>query len=179
MKKMLIPVLLGLFVSSIAISQSVIKFPATGNPIIEMTVPTSQWSVQNENSLLSITPKDSGESSRLITMIWGSKTPTAETAVDDLVNEAFDVIEALLTDIVWAEDMSDFESNGMSFVALDGYGYYVNDNGTKDRMSTSVMIFFPDESNILTLVFFGTDVAYDKWETSLLEIILSIKPVSL
>jgi len=43
-------------------------------------------------------------------------------------------------------------------------------------MSTTIMLLMPDETNILTLVFFGTNDAYDKWEESLLDVILSMKP---
>ena len=94
----------------------------------------------NEDGLFSLIPNDSGETSRLITMIWAASDPYSETAMDDIINEAFDVVEALLVDIVWAEDISDFENNGISFVANDGYGYYVNEDGSKDKMSTTVMI---------------------------------------
>ena len=43
-------------------------------------------------------------------------------------------------------------------------------------LQTTVMILMPDDTNLFTLVFFGTADAYDKWEESLLEVILSIAP---
>ncbi len=165
-----------MLISSACFSQKVFGIPDSGKSIVNISVPTSDWTVTNKDGLFSIVPKDEGESSRLVTMIWASTNPTAETAVDDLVNEAFDVVESLLEDIVWAEDLSEFESNGISFIANDGYGFYKNEDGSKDQMSTTVMIFMPDDINVMTLVFFGTSEAYDKWESSLLEIILSMTP---
>lgn len=163
-------------ISSSGFAQIIFGIPNIGKSIINISVPTSSWIVTNEDNLFSLKPNDNGETSRLITMIWASQNPLTETALDDLVNESFDVIETLLEDITWTEDMTEFENNGILFTALDGYGFYKNEDGSKDRMSTSVMIFMPDDLNIMTLVFFGTDLAYDKWEAALLEIILSIKP---
>jgi hypothetical protein len=178
MKKLLLISALFMLVSSVGFAQKVFGIPEAGKSIVNITVPTEDWTVTNENGLFSIVPKDEGESSRLITMIWASTDPTSETAIDDLVNDAFDVVGALLEDIVWAEETSDFESNGISFIANDGYGYYKNEDGSKDQMSTTVMIFMPDDTNVMTLVFFGTSEAYDKWESSLLEIILSMTPAN-
>lgn len=179
MKKLLMISLFIVVLSGIALAQTTYRIPETGTPIVKVDVPTDKWTVTNKDGLFSVVPKDSGESSRLVTMIWASANPNSETATDDLVNEAFDVVESLLVDITWAEEMSDFESNGISFIANDGWGYYKNEDGSKDQMSTTVMIFFPDDKNLMTLVFFGTVEAYDKWEKSLLEIVLSIKPSSL
>jgi len=175
MKKLLLISVLFMLVSAVGFAQKTFGIPSSGS-IVDIKVPTDKWTVTNEDGLFSIVPKDEGESSRLITMIWASTDPTSETAIDDLVTEAFDVVEALLTDITWAEETSDFENNGITFVANDGYGYYVNEDGSKDQMSTTVMLFMPDDTNIMTLVFFGTSEAYDKWEESLLEIILSMEP---
>jgi len=174
------------FLSSIFICLSTIVFAqkthkiynSAGDAVLKVSVPSSDWNVTNEDGLFSLVPNDSGETSRLITMIWAASDPYSETAMDDLINEAFDVVESLLVDIEWAEDISDFESNGISYVANDGYGYYVNEDGSKDKMSTTVMVLLPDDTNLFTLVFFGTADAYDKWEESLLEVILSIAPVN-
>lgn len=178
MKKLVfLSTLLILLSSTVVFAQKTYKiYNAAGDDILKISVPTEKWNVTNEDGLFSLVPNDSGETSRLITMIWASSDPTSETAMDDIINEAFDVVESLLTDIEWAEDISDFESNGISYVANDGYGYYVNEDGSKDKMSTTVMILMPDDSNLFTLVFFGTADAYDKWEEGLLEIILSITP---
>lgn len=179
MKKLLMISMFFVILSGMAMAQKTYRVPETGTPIVKVDVPTDKWTVTNKDGLFSIIPIDSGESSRLVTMIWASSNPSSETASDDLVNEAFDVVESLLGDITWAEEISDFESNGISFIANDGWGYYANEDGTKDQMSTTVMIFMPDDVNIMTLVFFGTSEAYDKWEKSLLEIVLSIRPASL
>jgi len=175
MKKLLLLSLVFVSVALITTAQKVYHIPSKVNSLVDITVPTDQWSVTNEDGLFSIVPNDTGESARLITMIWASEDPTAETAIDDLANEAFDVVESLLEDIEWAEDVTDFENNGITFVANDGYGYYVNEDGSRDQMSTTIMLLMPDDTNILTLVFFGTNDAYDKWEESLLEVILSMK----
>jgi hypothetical protein len=178
MKKLIIFSLFLLAFAGMSIAQKTYRIPDSGTAIVKIDVPTDKWKVTNEDGLFSLIPNDSGESSRLITMIWASTNPTSETAIDDLVNDAFDVVESLLVDITWAEETTDFESNGISFVANDGWGYYVNEDGTKDQMSTTVMLFMPDDTNLLTLVFFGTSEAYDKWEESLLEVILSMRPAA-
>ncbi|HOZ30977.1 MAG TPA: hypothetical protein PLL66_08675 [Bacteroidales bacterium] len=177
MKKLVLLSALFICLSSVVFAQKTQKiYNSAGDAVLKVSVPSDKWNVTNEDGLFSLVPNDSGETSRLITMVWASTDPTSETAMDDLVNEAFDVVESLLVDIEWAEEISDFESNGISYVANDGYGYYVNEDGSKDKMSTTVMILIPDDTNIFTLVFFGTADAYDKWEEGLLEIILSIAP---
>ncbi len=177
MKKLVFLSALFICLSTLVFAQKTHKiYNSAGSAVMKISVPTDKWNVTNEDGLFSLIPNDSGETSRLITMIWAASDPYSETAMDDIINEAFDVVEALLVDIVWAEDISDFENNGISFVANDGYGYYVNEDGSKDKMSTTVMILMPDDTNLFTLVFFGTADAYDKWEESLLEVILSIAP---
>jgi hypothetical protein len=178
MKKLLLFSIVFLTFISVNHAQEIFGIPSSGSSIVNITVPTDKWEVTNDEGLFSLVPKDSGEEARLIVMIWASTDPTAETAIDDLSKEAFDVVGSLLEDIVWGEEVSDFESNGITFVANDGYGNFKNEDGSKDQMSTSVMLFMPDETNILTLVFFGTAEAYDKWEASLLEVILSITPAN-
>lgn len=176
MKKLFLITLVLVASTLISIAQKVYNIPDKGDALVEITIPTDKWEVTNDDGLFSIVPNDTGETARLITMIWASEDPTSETAIDDLANEAFDVVESLLVDIEWAEDITDFENNGITFVANDGYGYYVNEDGSRDQMSTTIMLLMPDETNILTLVFFGTNDAYDKWEESLLDVILSMKP---
>ncbi len=176
MKKILLLSAALFLLSSLSIAQRTFNIPETGSPIVKVIVPTATWTVTNKEGLFSIVPIDEGETSRLVTMIWASDNPSSETAIDEISTDAFDVVESLLVDIVWEEEISEFESNGVSFVANDGYGYYENEDGTKDKMSTTIMLLMPDEVNVLALVYFGTPEAYDKWSESLLEIILSITP---
>ena len=96
--------------------------------------------------------------------------------MDELTDEAFDLVETLLVDIEWSEETTEFESNGIDYAAIDGFGYYVNEDESKDYMSTSVFLFMPDDTNIMTLVFFSTSDAYDAHEEALLDMILSIAP---
>lgn len=176
MKKTLFLSAAFLLMSLLGIAQSTFKISSNGKPIVEIVVPTASWSVTTTDSLFSIIPIDEGQTSRLITMIWASKNPQSETAIDDIANEAFDVVEALLEDITWNEELSEFDNNGISFIAQDGQGYYANEDGSKDEMTTTVMLLMPDDVNVIALVYFGTPEAYDKWSKSLLEIILSIIP---
>ena len=176
MKKLLLILSIFLFAAGLGFSQRTYNIPESGIAQVEISVPIDKWTVTNKDGLFSMVPNDSGESARLITMMWASVDPYAEDAIDVLTDDAFSVIESLLVDITWSEETTDFESNGISFVANDGFGYYVNDDGSRDKMSTTIMLMMPDDTNILTLVFFSTSAAYDKWEASLLEVILSIKP---
>lgn len=176
MKKLLLITLVLLSATAISFSQQTFHIPESGSSIVDIKVDTDKWDATNDEGLFTLVPNDTGETARLITMIWAASDPYSETAIDDLTNEAFDVVESLLEDIEWSEELSDFENNGIAFVANDGYGYYVNEDGTRDQMSTTIMLFMPDDVNIMTLVFFGTGDAYDKWEESLLEVILSLTP---
>lgn len=176
MKKILFLSAAIFLISSLGMAQNTFNIPNSGKPIVNIVVPTASWTVTNKDSLFSIIPIDEGETARLITMIWASNNPYSETAIDDISKEAFDLVESLLVELSWDEEVTDFDSNGISFVANDGYGYYENEDGTKDKMSTTIMLLMPDEVNILALVYFGTPEAYDKWSESLLEIILSITP---
>jgi hypothetical protein len=176
MKKLFLLSAMIVLVSSLGLAQKIFKIPDSGKAIVNINVPTSSWTVTNEDGLFSLVPKDEGETSRLVTMIWAAEDPYSETAIDDIAVDAFDVVESLLVDITWNEELSEFENNGISYVANDGYGYYVNEDGSKDQMSTTVMLLMPDDVNVLALVFFGTPEAYDKWEESLLEVILSMTP---
>ena len=173
MKRVFLLTILGFFAFTATFGQKV--FSICGD-IVDITVNTSNWTVENDPDLFTIKPQGIDEESRLIVMIWQSFDPLAEDAVDAIANEAFDLVEDILADVVWADDIAEFDNNDVYFAALDGAGYYVNDDGSKDRMTTSVMILAPDDVNLLALVFLGTSPAYKKWESELLEIILSIKP---
>ncbi|HQL69924.1 MAG: hypothetical protein KA793_04515 [Bacteroidales bacterium] len=109
-------------------------------------------------------------------MIWASEDPSSETAVDDIAEQASTVVSTLLSDITWAEEVTDFENNGITFVGTDGVGYYVADDGSSTKMVTSIMLLIPsDQNNIIALVFFSTEDTYDVYEQSFLDMVLSIK----
>ncbi len=150
-------------------------YPAKGKSIISIEVPTKTWTVSNEASYMSIQPSDDTNNGRLIAMMWESSDPSAEDAVTKLVNESFELVETLLTDIEWKDETTDFKINGIDFVGIDGWGKYTNKDGSKDEMMVSVSIFFPDDKNIMTFVFFGLNAAYDKHGDTLLTIMQSIK----
>ncbi len=175
MKKLL---LLGmaLFIVSAVSAQKTYYYPDTGTPIIKMKIPTSTWSVSNDESSLSFSPADDTENGRMIAMVWKSEDPGAEEAVTNLVNESFELVETLLTDLTWDEETSEFDINGISFVAIDGWGNYTNEDGSKEEMMATVMIFFPDDVNMLTLVYIGLEAAYTKHKEDFLGIIQSIEP---
>ncbi|MBP7077619.1 MAG: hypothetical protein KBB11_11275 [Bacteroidales bacterium] len=111
-------------------------------------------------------------------MMWASDDPTSETAIDDIAGQASTVVSSLLTDLTWAEEVTDFENNGVTFVGTDGVGYYSSDDGSSTKMVTSIMLLMPDSTNVLALVFFSTESTYDKYEDSFLNMILSIEPAN-
>jgi hypothetical protein len=78
----------------------------------------------------------------------------------------------------WGDETTNFDRNGVSFIALDGYGYYLNSDNTSDLMSTSLILFMPDNNNKFALIFFGTVEALEKYEQDLLQSIYSIKAIS-
>jgi hypothetical protein len=175
MKKLL---LLGmaLFIVSAVSAQKTFYYPGTGTPIIKIQIPTDVWAVSNDESSLSFSPTDDTDTGRMISMIWKSENPGAEDAVTALVNESFELVETLLTDLTWDEETSEFDINGIAFVAIDGWGNYTNEDGTKDEMMSTIMIFFPDDDNMLTFVYIGLEEAYSKHKESFLTIIQSIEP---
>lgn len=167
--------ILALFViSAVSAQTKTFYYPAKGKSIISIEVPKN-WTVSNEESYMSIQPDDDSNDGRLIAMMWESEDPSAENAVTTLVNESFELVETLLTDIEWKDETTDFKINEIDFVGIDGWGQYVNKDGSKDEMMVSVSIFFPDDKNLMTFVFFGLNSAYDKHGETLLEIMMSIK----
>lgn len=152
-------------------------FPPTGESLVYISINTSIWDVSNEENLLSFSPLDDTDKGRMISMIWKSEDPNNEEAVTLLVEECFDLVESLLTDLTWDEETSEFEINGMDFVAIDGWGNYANEDGTKDEMMTTIMIFFPDDYNKMAFVYIGLEEAYVQHKESFIEIIQSITPV--
>lgn len=165
-----------LFITVTSFSQTTKhNYPKTGKPIITIQVP-SNWTVTNETNYLSFAPDDKSDYGRMISMIWKSENPGAEDAVTVLVEESFDLVETLLTDLEWDEETSDFTINGIDFVAIDGWGNYSNEDGSKEEMMATVMIFFPDDTNLVTFVYMGLEKAYTKYKDEFLGIIQSIKP---
>jgi uncharacterized protein YwqG len=177
MKKIILLSFAFLMLGFVNYAQTTVYIPTKSKALAKLTVPNSNWAYNVDEDLFSVYPNDEGETARLITMIWASNDPTAENSLSDLTTEAFDVVSSLMEDIVWAEEPVSFENNGITISALDGVGYYVNADKSKDKMSTTIMLLQVDEINTLALVFFGTDAAYDKWNEELLDIILSITPL--
>jgi len=176
MKNILLLSIVCLITTNVVFAQTkAYNYPIT-KPIITMEVPTKTWTLSIENDLLSIEPIDNTNTGRLIAMIWKSDNPAADDAVDVLIDDAFSVVEDILVDLVWKEETSDFEINGVEFVGIDGWGNYVNKDGTKDEMMVSVSIFFPDSDNICVFLFLGHNEAYDKHGEVLLQIMMSLKP---
>ncbi len=166
---------LALFILTTVNAQTKHRYPDTGQTIITIEIP-SNWKATNETNYFSFAPSDESDYGRMISMIWKSENPAEETAVTDLIEESFDLVETLLTDIQWDEETSEFEINGIDFVAIDGWGFYSNEDGSKEEMMSTVMIFFPDDDNIITFVYMGLEKAYVKYKDQFLGIIQSIKP---
>lgn len=177
MKKFYFIIILTFIVKISLHSQTNFNMPVNTKASITITIPEKNWTITNEKEFTMISPKGEGESSRLAVFVWGSTNPSKENAVDELTQEAFELISGILTDTEWSEEISEFTNNGVSFVASDGVGYYVNEDNSKDLMSCSVFLILPDNLNIVTLVYFGTNESHDKWKDELLQIILSIKPI--
>ncbi len=176
MKKLLFSVMAMFLLSAVFAQTKTYNFPYSGKTVFTIKIPVKTWSVTNEESYFSFAPVEETDYGRMIGMIWMSEDPNAEDAVTLLVEESFDLVETLLTDIEWDEETSEFEINGIDFVAIDGWGYYTNEDGSKDEMMTSIMIFFPDDDNLVTFVYVGLEMAYTKYKDEFLGIIQSIAP---
>jgi hypothetical protein len=176
MKKIILLSVTFLFTASLVFAQTKIYNYPVAKPIVSMEVPTSTWSVSIEDDLVTFQPNDDTDTGRLIAMIWKSDNPYSEDAVDVIIDEAFELVEEILVDLEWKEESSEFEINGIEFAGIDGWGNYVNNDGSKDEMMVSVSIFLPDNDNICVFVFFGLNEAYDKHGEEFLEIMMSLKP---
>jgi hypothetical protein len=150
------------------------SFPNAGNPIVTISIPI-HWTVKNEEGFLSFAPSDQTDKGRMIAMMWKSENPAAEDAISVIIEEAYSIVESLMTDLVWEEEVMEFVINDIDFVAVDGYGLYANEDGTKDEMITSILVFFPDSENILALVFMGLNEAYLANKDEFVAIIQSIR----
>jgi len=177
MKKIYFIIILTFIVKINLHSQTKYNLPVNTKASISITIPEKNWTVENNKEFTMISPKGEGEASRLAIFIWGSTNPTKENAIEDLTEEAFELISSVLTETVWDEEVTEFDNNGVSFVAMDGYGYFVNDDNSKDKMSCSVFLIMPDKLNLITLVYFGTNASHDKWQNELTQIILSTNPI--
>jgi hypothetical protein len=174
MKKSLFILTVCLFSVSILYSQKYFVLPNEGQPAFKVFIPEGLWDVSDADEILSLSPLTQNDNDRLFMMLWASEDPEAEDAVDVITLDAFTIVESLLTDIVWGEEIEEFEINGIDFAAIDGYGYYDAGDGNSELMTTTIMIFIPTMYDVGALVFFGTPDSYDKWEENLLEIIKNI-----
>jgi hypothetical protein len=173
MKKAILSVLFICAIVSAGLAQKMYKFPED-KALIKVPVSTDKWTVENSDGIMTISPK-SDASGNFFCMIWTTADPSSETAIDDLATEATELAAALLTDLTWAEDVSDFENNGISFVGMDGEGYYVADDGSETKFMCSVMLLLPDGESCVALVFFSASDLYSTYEDDFLELVLGIK----
>lgn len=144
-------------------------------PLIKIPVQTDKWNVENSDDVMTISPK-SDLSGNFFCMIWTSANPSSETVIDDLSSEATNLASSLLSDLVWGEEITDFESNEISFVGMDGKGYFVSEDGAETPFMTSVMLLMPDDVSCIALVFFSATELYNNYESDFLDLILSITP---
>jgi len=150
------------------------NYPNAGKPIISISIPID-WTVKNEDGYLSFAPSLQTDKGRMIAMMWKSDDPESNDALSLIIEEAYGVVESLMTEVVWEEDVVEFVINNIDFVALDGYGQFKNEDGTTDEMITSIMVFFPDSKNILAIVFVGLNEAYLANKDQFVAIMQSIK----
>jgi hypothetical protein len=163
-----------LFISNLTLAQQTIHIH-NDNPIIKITVP-DQWEYTDEDYLFSTNPSGSSEADQMIVMIWASEDPLAEDAYSVIADDAYSLVETLMSEVTWDEDVSEFENNGIYFAAIDGSGYFLNEDGTKTAMLASIFLFMPDETNVMCLVYMGSAESYDIYDEELLDMILSISP---
>lgn len=163
-----------LFISSFSFAQQTI-FLHNDNPIIKITIPAN-WEFTDEEALFSTNPKGSSEADRMIVMVWASDNPSADDAFTIMAEDAYDLVETLISEVIWDEEVSEFENNEIYYAAIDGSGYFLNEDGTKTAMLASIFLFMPDETNIMCLVYMGSSESYDTYDEALLDMILSISP---
>jgi hypothetical protein len=173
MKKAILSVLFICAIVSAGLAQKTYKFPSN-DPLIKIPLSTDKWILEDSDGTLIISPKGD-DSGNFFCMIWTTDNPSSETAIDDLATEVTELAAALLADLTWAEDVSDFENNGISFVGMDGEGYYVADDGSETKFMCSVMLLLPDGESCVALVFFSASDLYSTYENDFLELVLGIK----
>ena len=167
-----------LFISSISFSQTKkYSIPENEPAIISIDIDTSLFELNYSEKFVNITPIMDNNEDRLVCMLWKSSDPDNEKALEKLSLEAFSLIEKTLVNLHWGDETTNFDRNGVSFIALDGYGYYLNSDNTSDLMSTSLILFMPDNNNKFAMIFFGTVESLEKYEQELLKSIYSIKSI--
>lgn len=174
MKKTIFSILFLLTIIAAGFAQKTYRFPVE-NSLIKVPVNTDKWAVENSDGIMTISPKDD-LSGNFFCMIWTSEEPSSETAVDDLAAEATNLASTLLSDLTWAEDVSNFENNEITFVGMDGSGYHVAEDGSETPFMASVMLLIPDGVSCVALVFFSESELYSTYEDDFLELILGIIP---
>ncbi len=173
MKKLALNLLFIFVLVGYVSSQKMINFPSS-RPLIQIPVDTNKWTSEDSDGVITLTPKHE-TSGNYFCMIWTTDNPSSETAIDDLATQATGLVNSLLEDVTWSEDVTDFENNGMSFVGMDGKGYYASDDGTHTKFSASVILLLPDGVSCIAIVFFGASNLYDKYENDLVDLMLGIK----
>ncbi len=163
-----------LFISSFTLAQKTIQIHHD-NPIIKINVPAG-WEYTDEEGLFSTNPTGSSEADRMIVMLWASDNPSADEVYTVMAEDAYDLVETIISEVIWDEKVSEFENNGIYFAAIHGSGNYLNEDGTKTAMLASIFLFTPDETNVMCLVYMGSSTSYDSYSDALLEMILSITP---
>ena len=176
MKNIFLVICIIIIISNLCFGQTH-KIPNEDNAIINLTVPEDLWKFSGNSRMTNISPIEEGEENRLMVMIWASDNPEIDNALDVITTDALAIAGNFLKDLTLEDDSYRFTINNMSFIALDGQGYYINDDGSKDLMTTTIMLFLPDKTNIMALVYFASISADEKWKRSLNNIINSITSV--
>lgn len=175
MKKNMLILLLFCVIPAISFAQKEYQFPGQADPIFSITI-DNNWTVENSDGVFTISPSNSLYSDSFVCLMWASDNPGSETAIEDIAEAASMVISSVLEDITWAEDVTDFTNNEITFVGTDGSGYYVSSEGSRTKMVTSVLLLIPPSyDEVVAFIFFATEEAYDQYEESFLNMVLSIK----
>lgn len=167
----------GLLLCLIAYSQKTFNLPSEENPIMSITVPLDEWEADLDDNLFFFKPRLEGDLNRLFISIWSPEDPSSDDAFDKTIDESFQFVELILTEVYWAEDLAEFDINGIAIYAIDGAGYFQNDDGTSDEMSCSIMVLIINETYAMSLIFISTPESYNKWEEKVLEVLFSMQPL--
>ncbi|HPG73525.1 MAG TPA: hypothetical protein PLM49_04480 [Bacteroidales bacterium] len=175
MKKSIIILVLISMIPALSFAQKVYQFPGQSDPIFSITI-DNNWTVESADGVFTISPSSSMYSDSFVCLMWASDNPNSETAIDDIAEAASMVISTVLEDVTWAEDITDFTNNEITFVGTDGSGYYVSSEGSRTKMVTSILLLIPPTyDDVVAFIFFATEDAYDQYEDSFLNMVLSIK----
>ncbi len=176
-KNIFLIICLSFIITNLGFGQ-IYSVPSEDNPIINITVPTDLWEFSRSRTMVNISPIESGEDDRLLVMLWASDNPGLENALDIITSDALAIAGSFLKNLSLEDESYKFTINNTSFIAIDGYGYYKNDDNSEDMMTTTIMLFLPDKNNIMALVYFATTEANEKWNKDLKDVINSITPVN-